>query len=136
AARHARIRRAGDGAVPRLGRGGRLLPGVGGGSRPWEFEPLGRRLEARWRAIGEAIEVLRLAWTGEPFTWQGRRCRVTPRPEPPPPILLGGGTKAAARRAAHVADGWFPPLEPKLWTPYRDECLALAKPDPPPHPPP
>jgi alkanesulfonate monooxygenase SsuD/methylene tetrahydromethanopterin reductase-like flavin-dependent oxidoreductase (luciferase family) len=55
---------------------------------------------------------------------------VTPRPEPVPPILLGGGTPAAARRAARIADGWFPPLEPKLWPPYREECLKLGKPDP------
>jgi alkanesulfonate monooxygenase SsuD/methylene tetrahydromethanopterin reductase-like flavin-dependent oxidoreductase (luciferase family) len=60
---------------------------------------------------------------------------VTPRPDPPPPILLGGGTPAAARRAARIADGWFPPLEPKLWPPYREECLRLGKPDPGAYPP-
>jgi len=124
------IKLAEDVAVAQLATGGRLLLGIGGGYRPSEFEGFGRRLEDRWRAIGETIELLRLAFRGEPFLWQGRRCRVTPVPDPPPPILLGGGTPAAARRAARIADGWFPPLEPKLWTPYRDECLALGKPDP------
>ena len=124
------IKLAEDAAVTQLATGGRLLLGIGGGYRPAEFESFGKRLEDRWRAIGETIELLRLAWTGEPFEWQGRRCLVTPRPEPVPPILLGGGSAAAARRAAHIADGWFPPLEPKLWTPYREECLRLGKPDP------
>jgi alkanesulfonate monooxygenase SsuD/methylene tetrahydromethanopterin reductase-like flavin-dependent oxidoreductase (luciferase family) len=124
------IKLAEDAAVTQLATGGRLLLGIGGGYRPSEFETFGRRLGDRWRAIGEAIEVLRLAWTGEPFTWQGRRCLVTPRPDPAPPILLGGASAAAARRAARIADGWFPPLEPKLWKPYREECLALGKPDP------
>jgi len=124
------IKLAEDAAVVQLATGGRLLLGLGGGYRPSEFETFGRRLEDRWRVVGETIALLRLAWTGEPFEWQGRRCRVTPRPEPPPPILLGGGTSAAARRAARIADGWFPPLEPKLWPPYREECSRLGKPDP------
>jgi alkanesulfonate monooxygenase SsuD/methylene tetrahydromethanopterin reductase-like flavin-dependent oxidoreductase (luciferase family) len=124
------IKLAEDAAVAQLATGGRLVLGIGGGYRPAEFEMFGRRLEDRWQAVGATIGLLRRAWTGEPFEWQGRRCRVTPRPDPPPPILLGGGTPAAARRAAHIADGWFPPLEPKLWTPYREECLRLAKPDP------
>jgi alkanesulfonate monooxygenase SsuD/methylene tetrahydromethanopterin reductase-like flavin-dependent oxidoreductase (luciferase family) len=124
------VKLAEDAAVAQLATNGRLVLGVGGGYRPAEFESFGRRLEDRWRTIGETIELLRRAWTGEPFTGQGRRVWVTPRPDPPPPILLGGGTPAAARRAARIADGWFPPLEPKLWAPYRDECLALGKPDP------
>lgn len=124
------IKLAEDAAVVQLATGGRLLLGIGGGYRPSEFESFGRKLEERWRVVGETIALLRLAWTGEPFTWQGRRCVVTPRPEPPPPILLGGATPAAARRAARIADGWFPPLEPKLWPPYREECLKLGKPDP------
>jgi hypothetical protein len=124
------IKLAEDAAVAQLATGGRLLLGIGGGYRPSEFETFGKRLENRWQAIGETIALLRLAWRGEPFEWQGRRCLITPRPDPPPPILLGGGSAAAARRAARIADGWFPPLEPRLWPPYREECLALGKPDP------
>ncbi len=124
------IKLAEDAAVTQLATGGRLELGIGGGYRPAEFEMFGRLLGDRWRVVGETIELLRLAWTGEPFSWQGRRCLVTPKPEPSPPILLGGSSPAAARRAARIADGWFPPLEPRLWKPYRDECLALGKPDP------
>ena len=124
------IKLAEDAAVTQLATGGRLVLGIGGGYRPAEFEMFGRRLEDRWQQIGDTIALLRLAWTGEPFEWQGRRCHVTPRPEPAPPILLGGSSAAAARRAARIADGWFPPLEPALWPPYREECLKLGKPDP------
>ena len=88
----------------------------------------------RWAFMEEICNFLRRAWTGEPFQWRGRLIHVTPRPEPPPPILLGGSSAASARRAARIADGWFPPLEPRLWTPYREACLELGKPDPGPYP--
>ena len=113
---------------------GSLLVGLGAGYRPAEFEMFGKRLEDRWTYMEEICAFLRQAWTGEPFEWQGRRIHVTPRPEPAPPILLGGSSAASARRAARIADDWFPPLEPRLWTPYRDACLELGKPDPGPYP--
>jgi alkanesulfonate monooxygenase SsuD/methylene tetrahydromethanopterin reductase-like flavin-dependent oxidoreductase (luciferase family) len=128
------VKLAEDLAVAQLATGGRILAGVGAGYRPAEFEMFGRDLGDRWRAMGEACEFLKLAWTGEPFEWQGRRVHVTPKPEPPPPLLLGGSSKAAARRAAHIADGWFPPLDARLWQPYREECVKLGKPDPGPYP--
>lgn len=103
---------------------------IGGGYRPSEFAMFGRRLEERWAAIGELVEFLRRAWTGEPCEFRGRTVRVRPVPDPAPRILLGGSSAAAARRAARIADGWLPPLDPRLWTPYREECLALGKPDP------
>ena len=124
------IKLAEDAAVTQLVTGGRLDLGIGGGYRPSEFEMFGRKLEDRWKRLGEAIELLRLAWTGEPFEWQGRRCWVTPKPDPAPTILLGGGSAAAARRAARIADGWYPPLDPRLWTPYREECIKLGQDDP------
>lgn len=120
-----------DAAVCQIIANGRLQLGLGAGYRPAEFETFGRDMGERWRAMGEACEFLRLAWRGEPFQWQGRECLITPRPSPTaPPILLGGASPAAARRAAHIADGWFPPLDPRLWPPYREECLKLGKPDP------
>lgn len=128
------IRLAEDAAVTQLATGGRLVLGLGAGYRPAEFEMYGKRLEDRWKTVGETVAFLRRAWTGEPFEWRGRRCHVTPKPVPPPPILLGGATKASARRAARIADGWFPPLDPRLWKPYRDECVALGREDPGPYP--
>jgi len=124
------VKLAEDAAVVQLASAGRLLLGIGGGYRPAEFAMFGKRLDERWRSIGETIAFLRQAWRGEPFEWQGRECWVTPKPEPPPPILLGGGSAAAARRAARIADGWFPPLDARLWKPYREECQKLGKPDP------
>ncbi len=94
----------------------------------------GRELSDRWKTVGKTVEVLRTAWLGDPFESNGRRCRVTPRPDPPPPIILGGSTAKAARRAAHIADGWLPPLDPALWQPYRDERVALGRDDPGPYP--
>jgi alkanesulfonate monooxygenase SsuD/methylene tetrahydromethanopterin reductase-like flavin-dependent oxidoreductase (luciferase family) len=124
-----------DAAVTQILSNGRLLLGLGAGYRPSEFESFGRKLKDRWKAMGETCEFLRQAWLGEPFEWQGRTCCVTPRPEPfAPPILLGGSSPAAARRAAHIADGWFPPLLPELWQPYRDECIKLGNADPGPYP--
>jgi hypothetical protein len=128
------IKLAEDAAVTQLATNGRLLLGLGGGYRPSEFAMFDRSLDERWRAIGETIELLRLAWTGEPFEWRGRPCLVTPRPDPPPEILLGGSSPAAARRAARIADGWFPPLEPRLWPPYREACIELGRSDPGPYP--
>jgi alkanesulfonate monooxygenase SsuD/methylene tetrahydromethanopterin reductase-like flavin-dependent oxidoreductase (luciferase family) len=125
------VKLAEDAAITQILSNGRLLLGVGAGYRPSEFETFGRRLEDRWQTMGDVCEFLRLAWTGQPFDWRGRRCQVTPRPEPyAPPILLGGSSAAAARRAARIADDWFPPLDARLWPPYREECIRLGKPDP------
>ncbi len=124
-------RLAEDAAVTQIISNGRLLLGLGAGYRPSEFETFGKKLEDRWQFMGEACEFLKQAWRGEPFQWQGRRCHITPPPQPfAPPILLGGSSPAAARRAAHIADGWFPPLDARLWQPYRDECIDMGKDDP------
>ena len=129
------VKLAEDAAVTQVISNGRLLLGIGAGYRPSEFESFDRRLDDRWRAMGDICDFLRLAWTGEPFEWNGRTCIVTPKPEPfAPPILLGGSSAAAARRAARIADDWFPPLDERLWAPYREECIRLGKSDPGPYP--
>lgn len=128
------IKLAEDAAVTQIVSDGRLVLGIGAGYRPAEFAMFARNLADRWKTLGDVCTLLRLAWTGEPFEWQGRPCHVTPAPDPPPAVLLGGSSAAAARRAVHIADGWFPPLDPRLWQPYRDECLKVGHPDPGPYP--
>ena len=49
------------------------------------------------------------------------------------PITLGGSSEPAARRAARIADGFMPAV-PAAWEFYRDEVIALGRPDPGPCP--
>jgi alkanesulfonate monooxygenase SsuD/methylene tetrahydromethanopterin reductase-like flavin-dependent oxidoreductase (luciferase family) len=128
------LRLAEDIAVVDLLSGGRIEPLLAAGYRPVEFAMFGRLLEERRRLVDDALDVLKQAWTGEPFDYQGRSVRVTPRPlqTPHPPIYLGGSFASIARRAAHVADGFYPG-EPRLWDDYRSECLTLGR-DPGPSP--
>ena len=123
------VKLAEDLAVLQIVSQGRLVVGIGAGYRPEEFAMFGKRRGDRRELYCEAIEVLRQAWRGEWFEYQGRRVRVTPVPDPPPPIWLGGAHPAVARRAANIADHFFPP-QGENWDVYRDECLRLGKPDP------
>ncbi|MDY0065633.1 MAG: LLM class flavin-dependent oxidoreductase [Steroidobacteraceae bacterium] len=124
------LKLAEDCAVLSLASQGRFDIVLGGGYRALECAMFGKRLEDRWAAIGAAAKVLRQAWTGEPFEYLDRTVFVRPAPDPQPKIFLGGGTVAAARRAARIADGFAVPGSPDLWEPYRQECVALGKPDP------
>ncbi len=123
------VKLAEDLAVLQLISDGRLEVVIGAGYRPYEFGMFGTRREDRKARYMRAFEVLRKAWTGEEFELEGRTVTVTPVPDPPPRLLLGGGHPAVARRAAHIADGFYPP-EGQNWEIYRDECLKLGKPDP------
>lgn len=70
--------------------GGRLSVGFGSGSAPAEFAGFGLDLtpEERYGHFREALEVLELAWGGEPFRYDGAfyrvpETRLTPRPSRP-----------------------------------------------------
>ena len=108
---------------------GRLEVVIGAGYRPTEFEMFGKRREDRKELYLTAFEVLRRAWTGESFEFEGRSVTVTPVPDPPPKLLLGGTHRAVARRAARIADGYYPPAG-ENWDVYRKACIELGKPDP------
>ena len=108
---------------------GRLEVVIGAGYVPYEFQMFGKRREDRKALYVNAFEVLRTAWRGEEFEYEGRRVTVAPAPSPAPRLLLGGAHPAVARRAAHIADGYYPPAG-ENWHIYRAECLKLGKPDP------
>ena len=124
------LRLAEDAAVIDLLSGGRLDLTLAGGYVQDEFDMFGVSLSERPARVREAVATLRAAWKGEPFEFRGRKVTVLPKPGADGPrIMLGGTSEGAARRAARIADG-FIPSEPGCWEFYRDECLALGKPDP------
>jgi probable F420-dependent oxidoreductase len=93
--------------------GGRLRLGIGVGWNVVEFEALGETFKNRGKRIEEQLEVMRLLWTQELVTYEGRWHRVPDagiKPLPvqrPIPIWMGGESEAVLRRAARLADGWI-----------------------------
>lgn len=125
------IRLAEDTAVLQILSGNRFELGLGFGYRRCEFEMFGRRVEDRFAHTCKVAETLRLAWTGQQFEYEGRPCHVQPVPAKPVPILFGGQAPSVARAAARLVDGFLLPMQDaRTWQPYRDECMALGKPDP------
>jgi probable F420-dependent oxidoreductase len=102
--------------------GGRVVLGVGSGWLEEEFRAVGAPFEARGQRLAEAIEVMRLAWAGGPFSYHGRFFdldQVQLCAEPiRVPVIMGGNTDVALRRAARLGDGWFASGTPD----YDDAC--------------
>lgn len=91
----------------------RLILGVGIGYQKEEFDALGVPFKERGALTDEALETLRLAWSGGSVVKQGRYFNAVgneprPVPEPPPPVWIGGGSDRAVERAAKWGDGWTP----------------------------
>ncbi|MFK7731779.1 MAG: LLM class flavin-dependent oxidoreductase [Pseudomonadales bacterium] len=123
------VKLAEDISVVQLISGGRLQLVIGAGYRPFEFQMFGTRREDRKEKYLEVFDLLDKAWSQPEFEYKGRQVRITPQPNTPPPLLLGGAHPAVARRAAHIADGYFPPGG-ENWNLYREERLKLGKSDP------
>ncbi|MGB3439639.1 MAG: TIGR03619 family F420-dependent LLM class oxidoreductase [Actinophytocola sp.] len=93
----------------------RLLT-VGVGALPGEARAVGVDFASRGRRADEAIDVLRLLWTGgkDGVSHDGEFFRfenLCSFPQPlggQLPIHVGGSSLAAARRAGARGDGWFP----------------------------
>ena len=94
--------------------GGRVELGIGAGARPKEQVGFNRSFPAgreRVERVGEAVELLRLMWTGERISYQGEYYSAegvlsTPAPEPVPPVMVAGLGPMSARNAVRVGDGW------------------------------
>jgi probable F420-dependent oxidoreductase len=94
--------------------GGRLILGVGAGYLEPEFAALGVNFAERNELIDEAIEAMRMAWSGDPITYSGRHWlaagNALPVLEHPvaPPIWAGGNSTRAMERAVAACQGWSP----------------------------
>ena len=113
--------------------GGRLILGAGTGYSKGEFHALGVDFDERNALFDEALDVLALHWSGEPFGYAGRHFSARevialPRPpQQPIPIWIGGNSKLTRRRVAHRANGWLPLLGSKtLFATTRTAELSAA----------
>ncbi len=94
--------------------GNRFIFGGGIGYKPDEFEHVGWNFKTRARRFEECLEILRLALTGEKFSYHGRffdieDCAVVPPPlrGETPPLWIGAVSEPAMLRAGRLGDGWL-----------------------------
>ncbi|MFC5746730.1 LLM class flavin-dependent oxidoreductase [Actinomadura rugatobispora] len=99
--------------------GGRLLLNVVTGGESAEQRRFGDHLPHadRYARTGEFLEIVRGAWSGEPFDFEGEHYRVegavAPRPpDPLPEIYFGGSSQAAGPVAARHVDVYLTWGEP------------------------
>ena len=95
--------------------GGRLVLGIGIGWASQEFDALRVPYNRRGAITNEYLEALKLLWTQDVASYQGRfisfqDVQTAPRPlqSPHPPIWVGGPSDAALRRAVLYGDAWHP----------------------------
>lgn len=114
---------------------GRMELGAGMGYAAHEFAGFGIPLPRRVSLTEEALEILRLAWSGEPFTFTGKRwrfegLRVTPDPVQPggPPLWVAATSRAGAQRAARFDTNLLPqgPTDSVL-EPWQAELRASGR---------
>jgi alkanesulfonate monooxygenase SsuD/methylene tetrahydromethanopterin reductase-like flavin-dependent oxidoreductase (luciferase family) len=113
--------------------GGRLEFGVGRGSIPTQFHGFRVRVAENRARFDEALEIIRLAWTRERFSYRGTFYQVddisvVPRPlqRPHPPIRVAVHT---AESFAHIGDLGLPIYSGTTTTPLSQlrEYIALYR---------
>ena len=94
---------------------GRVTLGMGAGYLKGEYRALGVDFEKRNELMDEYLKGLKLALSGEEFTFEGEgyiahgnRIQPPSVQRPHPTLLVGGNAKRAIRRAVELADGWYP----------------------------
>ncbi len=108
--------------------GGRLLVNVVTGAEPAELARFGVHddKDTRYEQTDEFLEIVRGAWSGEPFTYTGHHYEVTDAttrlpPDPIPEIYFGGASPAAEQVAANQVDVYLAWGEPPAMVAERVE---------------
>ena len=99
---------------------GRIIAGCGLGTFQHEFDAIGMGGLDRKELFPEYVEVIRLLWTGEEVSYEGKFYQfhdvdIHPIPASPTsiPIWYGGTQVAAVRRAVRYCEGWLPGRMPR-----------------------
>ena len=95
--------------------GGHVIAGLGVGSRADDFAAAETPFEHRGSRLEEEIQIMKLAWSGQPVKFSGRFYNVDVDPIGPRPLsgpslpvwLGGGGSESALKRIGRVADGYI-----------------------------
>jgi alkanesulfonate monooxygenase len=110
--------------------GGRLLVNIVTGAEPAELARFGVHddKDTRYRQTGEFLEIVRGAWSGEPFSFRGHHYEVTDAttrepPEPVPEIYFGGASPAAEQVAASQVEVYLAWGEPPAMVSERVERM-------------
>ena len=92
---------------------GRLTLGVSLGGSEAEYLSVGVPMKERAGRLRENVAVIRLLWSTEDASYQGRyyqieHARIKPQPvqKPSIPLWFGGHSEPSLRRTAELADGW------------------------------
>ena len=122
--------------------GGRISLGVGLGWWPLEYQVHGSNFRQRGARMEEALEILKLVWTQENTSYEGKfwsfpELTVYPRPiqQPNPILRVAGVADTAIDRAARLGDSWLcGPVQSlkrskECLAIYRDACDRLGKKD-------
>jgi alkanesulfonate monooxygenase SsuD/methylene tetrahydromethanopterin reductase-like flavin-dependent oxidoreductase (luciferase family) len=121
---------------------GRLTLSVSMGYNDAYWRQFGVDGRQRMSRFDESLEVLKMAWSGEAFSYHGVRfdledVRCTPLPFQAggPPLWIGGESPKQLSRAARLAQGWaagISPIEDERWKRkvqrYRTEAEEVARP--------
>lgn len=110
--------------------GGRVIAGFGMGYRSNEYESFGLSMADRAERYEESVELVRLLWSDERVSFDGRhfavheqRIGIAPVQVGGPRIWVGAGVhRTGARRAARLGDAWIVPphASPEQLSPFLD----------------
>lgn len=111
---HQPVQVAEDCSIVDLATHGRLTLSVGVGYQQIDFDAFGVPISERGTRTDEGIEILRRAWKGERFSFEGKHFKlkdalISPAPHQPggPRIWIAAWTPPGLRRAGRLGDGWI-----------------------------
>ena len=114
---------------------GRVELGLGMGYAPHEFRGFGFPASRRVSLMNEGIEVLQHCFTGEKFSYTGKRyqfedIKITPGYVQPggPPLWIAAMSEAGAHRAAHYDTNFLPQgLRKRSFDPWVDSLKKSGR---------